>query len=581
MRHLLPSARGAVVCLLLSACLLYGTGRAFADPVNFGDANARMSVYWLNGMLVVGVYPQPNEGYIQIARRVMSDPDGYQGIVKLNRKQPVMTGRPVVFPIASLKPALWSMALHAMYPDDELTEKGWAHTVTDPLESLIQLTEAYTGSRRYFRQLAKLNHIRNPNVLRIGDEITVPLRWIPDDLHFRPVAVAKPLRLEKDKKTGELYALYTVAQDDTLYSLLLRFTDRERAEEINRMSRLLVKLNGLRSEERLLVGRTLRIPLEWLSEDYLVAGHMPVKRLQPPEPAPPKTALQPVQPGKAFGPMYVIIDPGHGGVDPGAVYGKRGAPDRVWEHEVAFDVATRLKALLKARGFKVFTTVVDPGNHYPRAKLSLAALGDEVVPVSPPYKMRSSRVSINMRVYLINALYRQLTQKQGVSPDHVVLVSIHGDALAPTLRGAMVYYPDHRLRVHEFAPNGHVYRIRAQAALRTILFHPAQNRSAEDSSRGFAEQVMGAFRADRLGVSHRKPVRPYYYRNGERTLPGVLRYSLVPTSVLVEVANLNNRADRLGVLRPDTRQRVAQALSDALGALRNQRSGTSVARKGS
>jgi len=55
----------------------------------------------------------------------------------------------------------------------------------------------------------------------------------------------------------------------------------------------------------------------------------------------------------------------------------------------------------------------------------------------------------------------------------------------------------------------------------------------------------------------------------------------VPTSVLVEVANLNNRADRLGVLRPDTRQRVAQALSDALGALRNQRSGTSVARKGS
>jgi N-acetylmuramoyl-L-alanine amidase len=473
------------------------------------------------------------------------------------------------------------MALHAMYPDDELTERGWAHTVTDPLESLIQLTEAYTGSRRHFRELAHLNHLRNPDVLRIGDEIVIPLRWIPDELNFRPVAVAKPLRLAKDAHSGQLYALYTVAQDDTLYSLLLRFTDRERAEEINRMAELLVKLNGLRSEERLRSGSTLRIPLEWLSEDFLVAGHAPVKRVEPPRPAPPKAASAPVHPGKPFEPMHVIIDPGHGGVDPGAVYGRRGAHDRVYEHEVAFDVAMRLKALLGARGFEVYTTVQDPGNHYPRAQLSLAALGDEVVPVRPPYRMRSSRVSINMRVFLVNALYRQLTEKEGVSPDHVVLLSIHGDALAPTLRGAMVYYPDHRLRVHEFAPSGRIYRTRAEAALGTILFRPAANRSAEDYSRGFGEQVMAAFRARHVGVSPRKPVRPYYYRNGERTLPGVLRYSPVPTSVLVEVANLNNRSDRLAMLDADSRQRVAQALADALVALRTQRSGANVARKGS
>jgi N-acetylmuramoyl-L-alanine amidase len=578
MGDFLPLTRRAFLQLLV---LLVPGAAALADPVDFGDGTSRMRVYWLNGMLVVGVYPQPNEGYIQVARRVMADPDAYRSIARLNRNQPVRTGRPVVFPISRLKPPLWSAALHAMYPDDELTETGWGHTVTDPLESLIQLSEAYTGSRRYYRQLAQLNHLHRPDMLRIGDQVIIPLRWIPDDLNFRPVAVAKPLKLDKDASSGQLYALYAVQQDDTLYSLLLRFTDRERAEEINRMSRLLLRLNGLRDEERLPVGRRLRIPLEWLSDDYLVARRVPTETIEPPQPPPPKRAAVAPRSGRPFEALHVILDPGHGGVDPGAVYGHRGAPDHICEHEVVFDVATRLKALLDAKGMRTYMTVDDPRHHYPMPHLSMTNLGQEVVAVDPPYRMASSNVSINMRVYLINALYHELTRRQGVSPDNVVLLSIHGDALAPTLRGAMVYYPDHRLRVHEFAPQGRIYRARAEAALRSILFSPADNRSAETASRAFGQQVMDAFQGRRLGVSRRKPVRPYYYRDGERTLPGVLRYSLVPTSVLVEVGNLNNHEERAALLQPDTRQHVAHAFSDALVALHGQRSGPTVARKSS
>ncbi len=583
MRQPLSLSRRAFLQLLL---LLVPGVAALADPVDFGTAQARMRVYWLNGKLRVGVYPQPNEGYIQIARRVMAKPDDYAQIAALNRKQAVITGRPVVFPITTLQPPLWSAALHAMYPEDELTERGWAHTVTDPLESLIQLAEAYTGSKRYFRQLARYNRIRDPDVLRIGDEVVVPLTWIPDDLGFRPVAVALPLTLEKDRASGRLYARYVVAPDDTLYSLLLRFTDREVAEEINRMAGLLVKLNRLRDEEALRVGMPLRIPLEWLSEDYLVAGQVAAAHIEPPEPAPPKR-LAPNQvvpsprPRRAFERMHVILDPGHGGADPGAVYGRRGAADHICEHEVVYDVAARLRALLDAKGYAVHSTVRDPKHSYPMARLSVANLGPEVVTVNPPYPMDSSHVAINMRVLLINSLYRQLTDKEGVSPDHVMLLSIHGDALAPTVRGAMVYYPDHRLRVHEFSPRGRVYRTRQEAALRSVLFRPEDNRSAEELSRSFGQQVLAAFQGRKLGISHRKAVRPYYYRDGERTLPGVLRYSLVPTSVLVEVANLNNRTDRLAMLEPDSRQRVAHALADAIDGLRTERSAPTVARKSS
>jgi N-acetylmuramoyl-L-alanine amidase len=573
-----------MVALLGLLLVLLPTVAALADPVEFGPPGARMRVYWLHGQLVVGVLPQPNEGYIHVARRVMANPEAYREIETLNRRQPVLTGRPVVFPIASLRTELWAQALHALYPEDELTERGWAHTVTDPLESLMQLTEAYTGSKGRYRELARLNKIDNPNVLRIGDEIVVPLQWIPEALGFRPVAVKAPLKLEKDAGTGQLFATYTVARDDTLYSLLLRFTDRERAEEINRMSGLLVKLNRLRSEERLPAGRTLRMPLEWLSEDYLVSGRAPaqdVARLEPPPAPPPKRTAPAAPAGQGFSPLHVIIDAGHGGSDPGAVYGRRGARDHVYEHEVVYDVSQRLAALLEAKGYGVHSTVEDPRHEYPMASLSPASLGREQVRVSPPYRMDSARVAVNMRVFLVNALYRQLTERDGVPAEHVVLLSIHGDALAPTLRGAMVYYPDHRLRRSEFYPKGRIYRIRAEAVPGQIRYRPAENRAAEEASRDFGAQIVGAFRDHGLGVSHRKAVRPYYYRNGERTLPGVLRYSTVPTSVLVEVANLNNRADRLAMLSADSRQRVARALAAALDGLRAQRTAPIVARKGS
>ena len=542
--------------------------------VDFGDPGARMRVYWLDGRLVVGVYPLANEGYIQIARRVMTDPEQYPAIVAFNRKRSPQAGRPVNFPIATLKGAQRGQALRALYPDDELTERGWSHRVTDPLESLMQLTEAYTGSKRRFKELARYNRITNPDVLRMGQEIVIPLHWIAAPLGFRPVAVKKPLTLAKHPETGRIYAAYTVRPNDTLYSLLLRFTERERAAELNRMAGLLLKINGLRSENRLYAGRTLRIPIEWISEDRRIAGHAPVRRLAPPKRPAAKRRISP-------GPMHVIVDAGHGGADPGAVYGRPGRRDHVYEHEVVYDISLRLLRLLNAKGYKTYPTVEDPFRPHPVQALSTKALGGERVRVSPPYRMDSAKVAVNMRVFFINALYRRLTGKQGVAPENVVLISIHGDALAPTLRGAMVYYPDHRLRAAEFYPKGRVYRIRREAVPSLIHFRRDASRLAAEASRDFGEVIVRAFKANKLGVARRRPVRPYYYRDGERTLPAVLRYSLVPTSVLVEVANLNNRADRLLLLNPANRQRVARGLAAALDSLRARQGQQVASRKAS
>jgi N-acetylmuramoyl-L-alanine amidase len=544
-----------------------------------------MQVYWANGRIVVGVYPEPNEGYIQISRRMLEQPERHEEVRAFNGGRPVMTGITVKFPLVMLKPALRGAALLALYPEDEMTEEGWAHTVTDPLENLIQLSESFTGSKRYFRELARRNGIKHPDVLRIGAQIVIPLEWIPDALGLRPPGLKLPLKLEKDEKTGRDYALYTVQPDDTLYSLVLRFTDREQADEVNRLSGLLLKLNGLRAAERIRAGRVIRIPLEWISADWVVARHAPrlvqaEPEVTPPPKTPPRPAVPPATrpPRKGQAMLHVILDPGHGGADPGATYGSRQRGDLVYEHEVVYDIALRTRQLLEAKGAKVYMTVNDPRQTKPVETLDMRLLGHEEVAVNPPYRISSANVAVNLRVYLVDSIYSRLVE-QGVPPEQIVLVSLHGDALAPTLRGAMIYYPDHRLRTPEFGPRGRSYRARSEARAHLIRFDPVENRAAGDLSRAFAESLVRALEGEGARVSGRKAVRSFYYRRGVRTLPAVLRYSRVPHSVLVEVANLNNPDDRREMLSGAARQRVARGIATALSAHRARREAIALSKR--
>src|SRR5690349_884478 len=70
------------------------------------DAARPMQVYWAHGRIVVGIYPESNEGYIQIARRVMEHPEQHEEVREFNGGRPVMAGIAVKFPLVMLKPAL-------------------------------------------------------------------------------------------------------------------------------------------------------------------------------------------------------------------------------------------------------------------------------------------------------------------------------------------------------------------------------------------------------------------------------------------------------------------------------------------
>ncbi len=564
-------------CSITFVLLAALCGAAFHGSARAEGAEETPRAFWLQGRIVAAVDPRPNEGYIQLGRRVMENPERYREISAFNNNRPVQHGRPVRFPLDTLKPELRGNILRVLYPEDEMTERGWAHHVTDPLETLIQLTQAYTGSKRRFRELARSNKLKNPNVLRLGTVVTFPLGWIPQALGFRPVAVKPPLGLLQDGASGRTFAVYSLRKNETLYSVILRFTDRERAAEVRRMAKLMLRLNRLRGAAAVPAGRPLRMPIEWIREVYLV------RKAPPTHPPRRRRGLPPVvrrrQIPSAPGTTHVIIDPGHGGVDPGAVYRRKGRGGSVYEHEVVYDIALRLAGILEAKGFRTHLTLKDPAQALPVAKISSKRLGKERVQVTPPYLITSNNVAVNMRVFLIDALFRRLTRKKGVDPENILLISLHGDALAPTLRGTMVYYPDHRLRYDHFQPKGRVYRRRREAVPGLISFSQPRVKAAHWASKSFAEEIAATLKESGVRLARRRPVRSYYYRNGERTLPAVLRFSRVPHSVLVEIANLNNPADLRAILKKKTRQKIAQGLARAVERFRVKRAAVALARK--
>ena len=103
----------------------------------------------------------------------------------------------------------------------------------------------------------------------------------------------------------------------------------------------------------------------------------------------------------------------------------------------------------------------------------------------------------------------------------------------------MVYYPDRRLRRGSFRLKSKIYR-RIKEYNSKLTFHTKDNLHSEKLSKSFGKIIINQFRKKNLST-HRvsSAVRGYLYRNGKKTLPAILRYNKVPTSVLVEIANLN------------------------------------------
>ena len=222
----------------------------------------------------------------------------------------------------------------------------------------------------------------------------------------------------------------------------------------------------------------------------------------------------------------IVIDPGHGGHDPGAM-GKS-----ITEAELVLDIALRVEALLQ----KV-----------PGTEVILTRRTDEFVPLQ-------ERTAI--------------ANREGAD----LFLSIHANASAnPSARGIETYFLNFasNMTAASVAARENAASGQAMGALPDFLRAIALNNKL-DESRDFATEVQEAI-VDRLRKSN-KTVKDL----GVKQAPFVVLIGAAMPSVLAEISFVTNAPEAKLLHGSAYRQRIAEALASAIG--KDQRSLNSVAR---
>lgn len=222
--------------------------------------------------------------------------------------------------------------------------------------------------------------------------------------------------------------------------------------------------------------------------------------------------------GALYG-KVVIIDPGHGGEDPGSSGIHSGK--RVFEDEYNYDVALRIAKLVKQNGGLAFLTVVDPNQRTPRDWKP-----QEVFPADYDERFASDGTRAVARTRGMQkrlALANQLLKKY---PRHrIAWISIHFDVVG---RNAEIQ------GVRIINGNGDTLPIALQGAFGKRLREVAP--------------VVGNGDRD----------------HGIRKLYVLSKANKVKSKVLIELGNFRNRTDLWRIRNPVVREAYARAIVEGL-----------------
>jgi N-acetylmuramoyl-L-alanine amidase len=236
-----------------------------------------------------------------------------------------------------------------------------------------------------------------------------------------------------------------------------------------------------------------------------------------------KTTAAPAPAGKAA--PVIVIDPGHGGVEPGAI-----GPTGLAEKDLTLDLARRLKALLEKQGNTVVLTRDD----------------DRVLPLDD----RTAIANHNKAILFISIHLNASKRKSAVGAETYYLSTAATDAEARTLAGIenkAYQAPGSDAAGAPGTPPDH--------GLELVLWDLAQNGFIAESSR-LAEAVQVELNA-MTGVRDR----------GVRQAPFRVLMGATMPAILVEAGFISNPEEEARLKDDAYKEKIAEAIARAVGTI--------------
>ncbi|NOZ88056.1 MAG: LysM peptidoglycan-binding domain-containing protein [Deltaproteobacteria bacterium] len=451
--------------------------------------------------------------------------------------------------------------------------------------SLYSIAKRFTGRKKpsrinaAVRVIQRASGFRKAASIRPGDIVVIPVSLLGQD--YKPPASPPASstchgKFPKKKgpltyyrlKDGRVEARYTLKKGEALYSaVVIRFTGRLRAKEVNGLAMLIARYSGIKDVTKIPAGATVRIPIDYLDDPWHPCPAQPGAEVaeEPAEPEP----VPPAAKGEASG-FHFILDPGHGGIDTGALVA--GMP----EDEYAYDIATRLKRHLESAGGIVHMLLYDKKQKYvPRNVAYLRMDRNEVLLTRPRWFPNNPRRAVMVRVAMVNQILRKLIREKRISPEKIAFLSVHLDNLHPSVKGSFVYYPNKVMRRRRLSLGSGLLRRLFKAVDRRLEFNARFLARSQKESRSMAYRMVRALKAAGFPMT-RRPVRYKIYRGRRVFSPAVVRYSPVVRALLLETFNLANKKERTILASPGQRELYARTVGDALIAELKSKKGLSL-----